>query len=332
MASSMSTNIILVVTYLAFANGFIIPPPRTRQLQKEGLVVPLQLLSNSCRLQISSLSAESSSSSSSSRDGRSSSGPKNDSMKNNEFSRTIRVSKWFFGGGGGSSSSNNRGSNKMMDLQIFATPEERHALATRFRLSDIASLTADLHVQPALGLASDADYGECIEARGTVIAQVTQTCVRTNENFEIDIEFSFDTVIRAMAPTKGGSGGSSSMEDESEQLSAGELAALEAASKLRGGSSKQSNKKKGGKKQRDVKGVRGGQSSRDLDGTGMKQLQDILMEFEVIDEIIEDENCFCTDGIVDCGEIVAQMFRSKLDPYPKKPGSVSLFCASQVCF
>jgi hypothetical protein len=47
------------------------------------------------------------------------------------------------------------------------------------------------------------------------------------------------------------------------------------------------------------------------------------MEYEVSDEIIEDESCFCTDGIVDCGEIVAQMFRSKLDPYPKKPGSVS---------
>ena len=55
----------------------------------------------------------------------------------------------------------------------------------------------------------------------------------------------------------------------------------------------------------------------------MKELQDIFMEYEVTDEIIEDESCFCTDGIVDCGEIVAQMFRSKLDPYPKKPGSVS---------
>jgi len=51
-------------------------------------------------------------------------------------------------------------------------------------------------------------------------------------------------------------------------------------------------------------------------------MKDILMEYELSDEIIEDESCFCTDGIVDCGEIVAQMFRSKLDPYPKKPGSV----------
>ena len=47
------------------------------------------------------------------------------------------------------------------------------------------------------------------------------------------------------------------------------------------------------------------------------------MEYEVTDEIIEDERCFCSDGLVDCGEIVAQMFRSKLDPYPKKPGSAS---------
>ena len=53
----------------------------------------------------------------------------------------------------------------------------------------------------------------------------------------------------------------------------------------------------------------------------MKELQNILQEYEVQDEIIEDESCFCTDGIVDVGEIVAQMFRSKLDPYPKKPGT-----------
>jgi len=46
-----------------------------------------------------------------------------------------------------------------------------------------------------------------------------------------------------------------------------------------------------------------------------------MQEYEVLDEIIEDESCFCTDGIVDVGEIVAQMFRSKLDPYPKKPGT-----------
>lgn len=242
-------------------------------------------------------------------DGRSS-GPKNASTINNEFSRTIRVSKWFSAGGGGSSRSNNR----IMNLDLIASELERHALANRFRLSAISSLTADLTVVPALH-GNALDVGDCIEASGTVSSTLTQKCVRTNEDFEISIQFSFDTVLRAMKANK--SSAASVDNNDEPELSEGELAALEAASTLGGGG----RRKKKGNKQKDVKGIRGGQSSKDLDGSGMKQLQDILMEYEVTDEIIEDEACFCTDGIVDCGEIVAQMFRSKLDPYPKKPGS-----------
>lgn len=259
-------------------------------------------------------------------------GPKNGSTSKNEFSRTIRVSKWF-GTGGGSAS--HRKANKSMDLSISATPEECHALATRFRLTNISSLSADLVVHPALGVGSGRSSGggsggrnvedsECIEAKGTVCAQVTQTCVRTNEDFDVTLEFSFDTVLKAMSSTTGNSGGSSANaagSNDNESLSLGELAALEAASKLDGGGGggRQRKNKKGGTKKRGVKGVRGGQQS--IDDMGMNQLKDILMEYEVTDEIIEDEACFCNDGIVDCGEIVAQMFRSKLDPYPKKPGS-----------
>ncbi|KAL7551443.1 hypothetical protein ACHAWF_016786 [Thalassiosira exigua] len=235
-------------------------------------------------------------------------GPKNESTSKNEFSRTIRVSKWF-GAGGGTSSHRRR---KSMDLSISATPSERHVLAARFRLTNITALTAEMSVQPAIpgsGGDGNIDGGGCIEARGTVCAQVTQTCVRTNEEFDVSLEFSFDTVLRAMASSRSvGSPGK-------EALSEGEAAALDAASSMENGRSR---KKKWGDKQRGVKGVRGGQS---IDDVGMKQLQDIFMEYEVTDEIIEDESCFCTDGIVDCGEIVAQMFRSKLDPYPKKPGT-----------
>lgn len=252
-------------------------------------------------------------------------GPINDSTSRNEFSRTIRVSKWFNGGGGGGGSLSSR-SRKRMDLSIFATPEERNALANRFRLTKITALSADMVVQPAFGGISgtsdgggrgggNADQVECIEATGTVCAQVTQTCVRTNEEFDVSLEFSFETVLRAMSSN---SGRGNDVGDE--PLSAGEVSALDAAYKLGRGKER---KIKGGNKPRGGKGIKGGQSSRDLDGIGMKQMQDILTEYEVSDEIIEDESCFCTDGIVDCGEIVAQMFRSKLDPYPKKPGTVS---------
>jgi hypothetical protein len=245
-------------------------------------------------------------------------GPMNSSTARNEFSRTIRVSKWFNGGGG----------RRRMDLSIFATPEERQALATRFRLTKITTLSADMVVQPAFGGSSDtsgvvrgggsAGQIECIEATGTVCAQVTQTCVRTNEEFDVSLEFSFEIVLRAMSSNSGRGNGVGG-----ELLSSEEISALDAAYDR--GNSKQ-RKNKGGNKPRSNKGIRGGQSSRELDGTGMNEMQDILMEYEVSDDIIEDESCFCTDGIVDCGEIVAQIFRSKLDPYPKKPGSVSSIC------
>ena len=237
-------------------------------------------------------------------------GPKNGSTSKNEFSRTIRVNKWF--GVGGSSGGPNNRRNKSMNLSVSATSSEREALATRFRLSNISALSADVVVQPAVG---DADDSGSIEASGTITAQVTQTCVRTNEGFDVDLEFEFHTVLRAMESVASSSSG---LEN---QLSDGELAALEAAAKLDGGGRQQRKRKGGGGKQKRDKGVRGGQSSRDLDAMGMKELQNILQEYEVQDEIIEDESCFCTDGIVDVGEIVAQMFRSKLDPYPKKPGT-----------
>eukprot|EP00986_Skeletonema_menzelii_P011669 scaffold6103_cov146-Skeletonema_menzelii.AAC.12 len=236
-------------------------------------------------------------------------GPKNGSTAKNEFSRTIRVNKWF--GVGSSSGGPNNRRNKSMNLSISATSSEREALATRFRLSNISALSAEVVVQPAVG---DSDDSGSIEASGTITAQVTQTCVRTNEGFDVDLEFTFHTVLRAMESV------ASSVAGVESQLSDGELAALEAAAQLDVGGRQQRKRKGGGKQKRD-KGVRGGQSSRDLDAMGMKELQNILQEYEVQDEIIEDESCFCTDGIVDVGEIVAQMFRSKLDPYPKKPGT-----------
>jgi hypothetical protein len=212
-----------------------------------------------------------------------------------------------------------------MDLSIFATPEERQGLATRFRLTKITTLSADMVVQPAFGGGSDISEGgmrgggsagqnECIEATGTVCAQVTQTCVRTNEDFDVSLEFSFEIVLRAMSSNSGRGN-----DDGDELLSSVEISALDAAYN-RGIGKQRWNK--GVNKPRSNKGIRGGQSSRNLDGTGMNEMQDILMEYEVSDDIVACASCFC-DGIVDCGEIVAQIFRSKLDPYPKKPGSVS---------
>ena len=54
-----------------------------------------------------------------------------------------------------------------------------------------------------------------------------------------------------------------------------------------------------------------------------KSLQDMLTDFEVSeeDDLVEDEAVMGRDGVLDAGELVAQLFRLKLDPYPKKPGT-----------
>jgi hypothetical protein len=156
-----------------------------------------------------------------------------------------------------------------------------------------------------------------IEVRGTVSTQVQQTCVRTNEVFDVDLEFQFDTMLKAMAAS-GFHSSSSGSSSGSAKLTSGELEALNAAAQLSDRNMRGGGKRKN--KQTTVKTVKGGQQS--TNSVDMNELQKVLTGYEITNsDIIEDETCFCTDGIVDVGEIVSQVFRSKLDPYPKKPGS-----------
>merc|ERR1712150_388265 len=79
-------------------------------------------------------------------------------------------------------------------------------------------------------------------------------------------------------------------------------------------------KKKKGKKKR--RGGRGGiDTSGSLNDLKMKEIESLLQEFDTEDDVFEDENVLGSDGILDVGELVSQLFRLKLDPYPKKPGS-----------
>ncbi len=68
--------------------------------------------------------------------------------------------------------------------RIEATAEERAALAERFGLLDLSSLTADLALTPAPGGA--------LRARGTLRADVVQECVVTLEPVPARIEDALD--------------------------------------------------------------------------------------------------------------------------------------------
>jgi hypothetical protein len=51
------------------------------------------------------------------------------------------------------------------------------------------------------------------------------------------------------------------------------------------------------------------------------ELQRMLQYDMSDDDVMEDEAIFPLDGMLDIGELVAQLFWLKLDPYPKKPGT-----------
>jgi len=187
-------------------------------------------------------------------------------------------------------------------IEISANDEELQGLAKRFSLSSIKKLSADLV------LSSDRRNGsagvECIQVRGDIVATVTQTCVRTNEDFEVDVAFYMNAAVRACGEMR---------EDEGDLggLSASDI---ERAMNAGGGS----NRRKGNKVKKEGT-VRNSRQS--LETMRIREIEELLKDFDIEEDIVEDESILGMDGTIDVGELVAQTFRLKLDPYPKKPGT-----------
>jgi len=197
----------------------------------------------------------------------------------NEFSRTLRPERILKQSG----SQTQRG----YETTVTAEPSECEALATRFDLSEISSLAADLSLRPTHQRSTS------VQVEGTCRATVTQRCVRTNEDFQVNLEFPLFCVVRPVVPL-------------SEQLP-GDIRE---------------------EKYRKTE-PRGGQTtsyrpdSTNLDEMDVLELQKMLqMDLsEEEDVLVEDESIYATDGLLDVGELVAQLFWLELDPYPKKPGT-----------
>ena len=137
-----------------------------------------------------------------------------------------------------------------------------------------------------------------VEVEGTVIAAVTQTCVRTNENFNVDLEFPVFAVVRPIA----------SLSDDTEE---------DDLSELEGYFEEERRSKKKNKK--DSKAVP--HAERNMNEMDMAELQRLLQDFDLDDDVLEDENIYSMDGVIDIGELVSQILYLQLDPYPKKPGT-----------
>lgn len=199
------------------------------------------------------------------------------------------------------------------NVDLSAEQEELDGLAKRFSLPKILKLTADLELRRDRH--SSSSGFECIQVQGAVLSSFTQKCVRTNEEFEVDLDFQFVTTIRSSSNSSQ-SGGDNGLE-----LGGMRLAQIEGS--LGGGSGWSGKTKKGqkGKKGKKSGGGNRNNNGRTLSEMNMNGIEGLIQEIYHDEDVIEDQNIFGDDGFIDVGELVAQCFRTKLDPYPKKPGS-----------
>jgi hypothetical protein len=168
---------------------------------------------------------------------------------------------------------------------IQANEAERSALAGRFGLKSMDRLEASLKLRSCGNYRTTTTNS--VEVEGTVLATVTQTCVRSNEDFIVDVEFPLYCIVHPAVPWN-------FMQQEEDEPD-----------------------KKSKKKQN---GYRPQGKVNEMD---IMELQRLLQEDVDTDEdvLMEDEAIYAVTGLLDMGELVSQLFFLQLDPYPKKPGS-----------
>jgi len=217
-----------------------------------------------------------------------------------------------------------------ISTQITANTEELENLAQRFHLSKIDKLHANLVVTNAQPPGSSTNRGggsrqrggddNYIQVEGEVIASVMQTCVRTNEDFDIDMAFDLFAVV---SPTTS----SSSQRDLDAFLQDGRGEGMKVNHVYDDDdnnddfsySNRKKKYKKGGKGKRRSTVFHGDEQS--LNPSRVKEIEQMLQEVDFEDDLVEDEAVLGDDGVLDVGELVAQTFRMKLEPFPKKPGT-----------
>jgi len=236
----------------------------------------------------------------------------NSAFSQNEFSRILHVDRIFQ-----HRRRSQTGANLQRDHEVSVTAdaEECKALAKRFDLKGLTRLEAKISFRPeSLASASGASSGSLpVEAEGTIEAHLTQTCVRTNEEFEIDVEFPMYAVVKPVT---------SNNDEDLRRLFLQEQEE-EAAAEASGKKKKKTNTKK---KQPDV--FHENKKVHNL--SDVFDLQAAIQEadfFGADDEggaadLVEDEAIYSLSSEqLDVGELIAQTFWLQLDPYPKKPGS-----------
>ena len=228
----------------------------------------------------------------------------------NEFSRTVptdRILKTR-------KSTTGSISNSFYPVSIEANEIECVALARRFDLSSISNLSASLQLRPS-SLNTGGISSNSIEVEGMCQSIVTQRCVRTNEDFEVALEFPIYCIVRPV-----------------QSSTASSIPDLSAATGSYQDNNSNSIDKHNGPQQRKSNGANNNNNNkksyrlpdRNIDEMDVMELQRLLQADITADDdtLMEDEAIYTLqDGQMDLGELVAQLFWFKLDPYPKKPGT-----------
>lgn len=238
----------------------------------------------------------------------------NSAFSQNEFSRILHVDRVFQ-----QKRRNASGSTQQRDheVSVNADAEECKALAKRFDLKGLTRLEANLSARPsseALGAAAGGSLP--IEVEGSIEAHLTQTCVRTNEEFEIDVEFPIYAVVKPVT----------SNNDEDLRRLFLQQQEEEEQMNSNGGTKKKNKKNK--KRKDDV--FHENKKTHNL--ADVFDLQAAIQEADFFGDgdgeaadLVEDEAIYSLSSEqLDVGELIAQTFWLQLDPYPKKPGTDSV--------
>ncbi|CAB9516172.1 Uncharacterized ACR, COG1399 [Seminavis robusta] len=239
----------------------------------------------------------------------------------NEFCRTVPPDKVLKLGG----KNQHREEQPQYGVDIHASMEECEALAQRFELPKIASLGAHLSLSPEAGNNNNAVGGgsKGMLVGGMGYASVTRICVRTNEPFDTNLEFPIHCLVRPVE-------GSNSMMGPAAAFAEHNQVKLqrESSSQQRRNNKNSSKRKKTSDEDFLEALDQEEEEEEDLiDPTELLKMQSIMSNLDggddaTLDDILmEDDAIYATNGMLDIGELTAQLFWLDLDPYPRKPGS-----------
>jgi hypothetical protein len=279
----------------------------------------------------------------------------NENISLNEFSRILPTNRLFSSKRSRHHHQQQHQQQRDYPLSIQATVEECQALAKRFDLTQLEQLQAQLTIRPSMApwfTTSSSNNAVAlivpVEVEGTIQATVTQTCVRSNEHFQVQVEFPFYVLVKPISreamfdnmevvmvvdPTN-----KNNNDDDDDACDHHDATSVSINQKPRKKSKNHRAKQQQRKQQQhrytldDILNLQAAREASTLGstndhlttstGTTIPTLDSHATRAVAATTMVEDPAIYSsTTGILDVGELVAQSFWLQLDPFPKKPGT-----------